>query len=120
MGPRISQTVEGWSERKVEELPWQLEQAEDWERLKVCISDLRMFDKLYKPSHKYDLFRYWRTIERNTRFTATASYTQSLGYTDQFPSGILYRDVTVLTETRRARCRLVLSCRLFYGGNGQV
>ena len=68
-------------------MPWQLEQSEDWERLRSVISDLRLFDKLYKPAHKYDLFRYWRKIESNTNYSSIASYTESLGYTDQFPSG---------------------------------
>jgi hypothetical protein len=35
-------STEGFGERKAEELPWLLEQAQDWEKLKKCISDLRV------------------------------------------------------------------------------
>lgn len=85
--------LEGFEERKVEESTWQLEQAEQWEELKKAVCDLRMFDKLYKPSHWDDLARYWRKIEQNTEHEPVQAYTQSLSYTDQFPSGEVVADI---------------------------
>jgi len=45
--------------RVVDELPWLLERAGDREALKLCISHIRLFDKLFQKERKYDLFRYW-------------------------------------------------------------
>jgi nephrocystin-3 len=44
--------------RKAEELPWQWQQVEAWEKLKDCISDIPMFETLYNKS-KYELLGYW-------------------------------------------------------------
>lgn len=49
-------------ERKVDELPWQLEKAQEWERLKNCISDIRMFQTLASEAKKYELVKYWLSI----------------------------------------------------------
>jgi len=58
------QKQEGISERKIEELPYQLEQAKEYDELCKVLSDLRMFDRLYTDEHKFDLLRYWRSIEK--------------------------------------------------------
>lgn len=86
-------SIEGYEERKAEEVCWQLEQAEQWEELKKAVSDLRIFDKLCSPSHWDDLTRYWRKIQQYTEYEPVDSYTQSLGYTDQFPSGEVVADI---------------------------
>eukprot|EP01114_Cavostelium_apophysatum_P020769 TRINITY_DN704_c1_g1_i1.p1 TRINITY_DN704_c1_g1~~TRINITY_DN704_c1_g1_i1.p1 ORF type:complete len:1493 (-),score=434.68 TRINITY_DN704_c1_g1_i1:288-4766(-) len=89
----FSSNIEGVTERKIEELPYQLEQAAEFEKLKTCISDLRVFDKLYHPEHKFDLFRYWRSITSALKSDPVKSYTDALNYTDQFPSGEVVADV---------------------------
>jgi hypothetical protein len=48
------------SERKVEEWPYHLERAGLYRELQECLTNLALFNKLYTPSHKFDLFKYWR------------------------------------------------------------
>lgn len=48
------------SERKVEEWPYHLEGAGLYRELQECLTNLALFNKLYTPSHKFDLFKYWR------------------------------------------------------------
>ena len=45
--------------RKVDELPWQLSQAEEWKRLKGSITDLDMFLEFSAENKKYELLGYW-------------------------------------------------------------
>ena len=40
------QKIDEPTERKAEELPWLLRQAEAWEQLKDCLTDLALFPKL--------------------------------------------------------------------------
>jgi nephrocystin-3 len=52
------------TERKVEELPHQLAESRQWDKLRNCLRDLAMFDRLYtSDAHKFDLLRYWRLLE---------------------------------------------------------
>lgn len=102
-------TIEDLSERKIEELPWQLEQAQMWDKLHSLLVDLNYFDRLYtgtivttaqhskqesfvlfskirdesslnvcvriSDAHKFDLFRYWRSLEKNeNKYEAYNSY----------------------------------------------
>lgn len=48
--------------RMVDELPWQLEQLEDWKGLKKCISCLDVFERLFTEERRYDLVRYWSVL----------------------------------------------------------
>lgn len=50
-------------DRKADELPWQLEWANEWERLKDCISNLDMFHKLMTEAKRYELTGYWHLLE---------------------------------------------------------
>lgn len=77
--------MEGWEERKVLQLPWHLSQAEEFVELGKTISDLRVFDKLYSPNNKFDLFRYWRQIIKETNMSIVEAYTDALKHTDQYP-----------------------------------
>ena len=58
--------------RKVEELPWQLQQAKSWERLKNCVTEPTMFLKLQTDETKYELTGYWLGI--GDRFDMTEDY----------------------------------------------
>ena len=49
-------------ERKAEELPYQLEMADDKTKLKQVLVDQAMFDQLYSESNKQQLMKYWRFI----------------------------------------------------------
>ncbi len=52
-----------WSERKIDELPWQYFQAQCWENLKDCITDPRMFESLSSEEKQYELMSYWNKLE---------------------------------------------------------
>ena len=49
-------------ERKADELPWQLEKAEEWERLKDCITDPEMFLLFDTETKLYELTGYWLSL----------------------------------------------------------
>ena len=63
-------------DRKVDELPWQLQQAENWERLKDCITNVEMFLKLNTETKKYELMAYWLSI--GDRYDMVQSYNTML------------------------------------------
>jgi len=87
----FAKKVEGFRERKVEELPWQYEQAEMWTKLQEIITDFRVFDLLYDDgSNKYDLLRYCRNINSNlSDVKIVAVYEAALARGDTFPSGVI-------------------------------
>lgn len=49
-------------DRKLDELSWQLRQAEAWERLKTCLTDLEMFRRLTAKEKHYELTEHWVAI----------------------------------------------------------
>jgi nephrocystin-3 len=59
-------------DRKVDELPWQLKEAESWERLKDCITDMEMFLRLRTEIKQYELMGYWLAI--GNKFNMTTAY----------------------------------------------
>ena len=63
------------NDRVAEELPWQWQQAEQWEALKDCISAIPMFEVLYEKDD-LELLAYWLVM--GDRFDAGESYTNSL------------------------------------------
>ena len=62
---RVQQALIGYhsramvTPRRAEELPWLLERRRSWSALKDVLLDLEMFEILWTPTHKFDLFRYW-------------------------------------------------------------
>eukprot|EP00727_Mastigamoeba_balamuthi_P008715 m51a1_g4466 hypothetical protein (1454) ;mRNA; f:212409-226250 len=88
--------IGGVTERKVEELPYQYEQTGDWDALSGCISSILVFDKLFTPVNKYDLFRYVRALEKNVpSFDVVAVFTKVLSEAqlpqDIIPADLFYR-----------------------------
>ena len=67
--------------RKTDELPWQLQKTESWERLKDCITDIPMFIKLMPDATQYELMGYWLAMEN--RFDMVASYNAALSRWEQ-------------------------------------
>lgn len=51
--------------RKVDELPWQLVQAENWQKLVNVLSDIDFF-KLVFAFRKFEFLSYWQRIEKNS------------------------------------------------------
>ncbi len=63
-------------ERKVDELPWQLQQAGSWKRLKDCLIDPDIFIKLWSEEKQYELMGYWLSI--GDRFDMVEAYKDSI------------------------------------------
>eukprot|EP01098_Paradermamoeba_levis_P013087 TRINITY_DN5882_c0_g1_i1.p1 TRINITY_DN5882_c0_g1~~TRINITY_DN5882_c0_g1_i1.p1 ORF type:complete len:466 (+),score=135.26 TRINITY_DN5882_c0_g1_i1:2086-3483(+) len=79
-------------DRVLEELPHHLEQSKNYEKLKEFLCNLNNFDRLFSGSGKFDLFRYWRSVESNTKHEAAACYT-ALVEEGKFPSGVVVADL---------------------------
>jgi nephrocystin-3 len=62
--------------RIANELPWQLQQAGEKERLRNCISDILMFLQLDRDNRAYDLWGYWLELEPDK--TMVKAYDDSL------------------------------------------
>lgn len=80
------------AERRVEELPFQLERSKQYDKLEKILVDLMFFSKLYTASHKFDLGRYWRTVEKNTKSSADKAYAGVVNR-GRFPAGIIVSDL---------------------------
>lgn len=79
-------------QRRLEELPYQLERAEEFEKLRNCLGDLKLLVQLY-PSGKFDLTRYWRSVEKNSKHDAVTTYTDALKESNNFPTDVIRADV---------------------------
>ena len=53
--------------RKVDELPWQLAKAVDWEGLRNCLADLSFFEAAYN-NNEYEVLAFWQRLEDNSTF----------------------------------------------------
>jgi len=62
--------------RIANELPWQLQQAGEKQRLRNCISDIPMFLQLVEDNKEYDLWGYWLGLEPDK--TMVGAYGESL------------------------------------------
>jgi len=50
------------SARKIDEMPWQWQQAEKWKELKDCLTDLELAGALAAPQNRYMLGNYWLSL----------------------------------------------------------
>ena len=92
-------------DRKVDELLWQLTQAESWERLKDCVTDMNMFSRLQTDKKKYELTGYWLNI--GGRFDMVKEYNTMLNqYEKTLPTE--YELSNILTAMASF---FVLNCR---------
>lgn len=53
------------SDRKIVVLPYHLEQAGSWTRVKNCLTEIEMFRLWWKPKYKSDLIKFWASLTRN-------------------------------------------------------
>jgi len=63
-------------ERKVDELPWQLCRAENWPRLRNCVTDMDMFLKLRTETKQYELTGYW--LAMGARYDIVDGYNEMI------------------------------------------
>ena len=61
--------------RWIDELPWQLNQAAAWTKLRDCLTDMTMFEELIKRD-EHELHAYWLSI--GNRFDMAEAYWESL------------------------------------------
>ena len=59
--------------RKVDELPWQLSEAEDWQRLYDLLSDLEFFKAAWEKD-EFDVKGYWAKIEDSSKLSLVDAY----------------------------------------------
>ena len=80
------------TERKLEELPHHYLESQQYEKLRIFLSDLRVFDRLYNSdAHKFDLLRYWRILEAQ-KCDPFDAYKDPVSR-GTFPNGILVGDL---------------------------
>jgi nephrocystin-3 len=93
------------SERVLDELPYHLMKAKEWEKLKDYIGDLDVFIKLNTYKKKYELFGYWNVI--GDRYDIVKVYREGLnlleekGGTGEKLSYALNQVAVFLQETAR-------------------
>ena len=63
-------------ERKLDEYPYQLQQAEDWPALAAALSDLDFLEQAWDHERQYEWMGYWRSLEG--RFEPGACYEAAL------------------------------------------
>lgn len=67
---------EAWvtDERAAEEVPYQWQQAEDWQRLKDCLTTRTMFEAVYNNRGEQELLAYWLDLENNMEANIERGY----------------------------------------------
>ena len=73
--------------RKVDELPWQLYRAEEWRRLKVCLTDMQIFLELCAEKRQYELTRYWMAM--GERYDMVEAYHEMIAQNERATSNSL-------------------------------
>ena len=53
-------------DRKLEVLPYHLEMAGSWSKVKNCLTDIEMFDLWWTPKFKSDFIKFWASLTRQT------------------------------------------------------
>jgi len=59
--------------RPVDELPWQLGEMQDWQRLYDWLAELRCFDAAWQ-ANQYEVMRYWAQIETQSPLRKVEAY----------------------------------------------
>jgi tetratricopeptide (TPR) repeat protein len=79
------QRQKGWSERKLDELPWQLSNALEWQQLHDVLTEEACFLGLYERN-EYELLGYWLLLEpqfdMGKSYTAVFKHWEQLGKSD--------------------------------------
>jgi nephrocystin-3 len=73
--------------RRADELPWQLEKAEEWESLKDCTTDIPIFMRLMADQKRYELVGYWLklgyTWDMVTVYQDAVSRYEAIGFSER-------------------------------------
>lgn len=83
------------SDRKVDELPWQLAEARDCSRLYGMLSDPTFFDAAWNWD-EFDVKRYWTRIEKSTDMQMRDAYRGIIESPERLPDPELARHLAML------------------------
>ena len=97
-----SQPLENESYRKIEELPWQLNETAEWGRLKECVANLDIFNQISERGGRYELLRYWNVLSKH--FDMLTVYRKSIDAAENAirtrgSNGVVNLDLMKLADT---------------------
>lgn len=68
--------------RKVDELPWHLAKASEWQRLYRLLADLDFFSAAWKANN-YDVMTYWSQVEAHSKLKCESAYQQVIEHPEE-------------------------------------
>jgi tetratricopeptide (TPR) repeat protein len=86
------------SYRRIEELPWQLAEAGEWNRLSALLSNPDFF-KLGYILHEYDMKNFWTRIEKNSKNCMISAYDKAVNDSSGYPIEFLWSVRDLLSTT---------------------
>ena len=98
----------GLTPRKIEELPWELEQGQEWKRLYELLSDLKFFAAAW-DRNQYEVKAYWAKVEGNSSLRMINGVKDVVDESHRYETkdvwnlGILLYDTGHLTEAMKLR-----------------
>ena len=101
----------GESPRRLDELPWQLAQAREWQRLYTLLGDLEFFKDVW-TFNRFEAKAYWAQVEANSPYRMLDAYRQVIGHPGHYQDfvsnvSILLSDTGHLEEALALRAYLV-------------
>jgi tetratricopeptide (TPR) repeat protein len=84
--------------RQVEELPWQLARAADWDRLARLLADLRFFDAAWQAGSE-EVKAYWARVEAETPARLEGAYRGVAAAPAEYDAETVARVATLLADT---------------------
>jgi tetratricopeptide (TPR) repeat protein len=99
-----SQTI---SSRRIDEQPWQLAQAKDWQRLSSFLADLPFFAAAW-DADSFEVKRYWAQVETHSNFRMIDAYRPIRAKPMLVDPALRYRIATLLGHAGHSREALEL------------
>lgn len=103
--------------RVIDELPWQLSEADEWRRLYDLLSDLDFFGLAWK-NNEFEVKRYWSKIDNNPELSLVEAYRPLIDSFDEIPTketlmqvSDLLLDTGHLAESAELKQALLNHCR---------
>lgn len=93
--------------RKLEELPWQLAKARDWQRLNDLLSDERFFEVAWELN-AHEVKAYWAEIEARSNLRLVRAYQRALNSPQEHDPNYLWSLGGLLRDTSHLSESLVL------------
>ena len=73
--------------RKIDELPWQLKEAQQWRQLSELLSEQSFFRSAYKAS-QYDVMAHWAAVEKNSAHRMIEAYANIIEAPEAYPPNL--------------------------------